>query len=61
MKISDETIKISNWLRFERKMDGPCFISDIEKAVGIKLTPSLIMEGQRTGLFLYSNAHNSFI
>lgn len=42
-------------------MDGPCFPSDIERAVGVTLTPSLIMEGQRTGLFLYSNAHNSFI
>jgi hypothetical protein len=58
---TDRMTAIVNWLRFGRDLTKPCFIADIERATGIKLTPSLISEGDRTGAFRYSQPHRSII
>lgn len=61
MKISNEAIRISNWLRFTHCR--PASHEDIKNGTGIDLgkNPKLTREGWTTGLFVWSDVFKGFI
>lgn len=51
MRTTDKAVRIANWLRFEHGQ--PAYKPTIEAALGFALTPALIAEGEKSGLFRY--------